>query len=236
MEKKYTTAKVIKDIETGEKIFVASDETVDRHGEVIAVDGWKLENFKENPTLLWAHDQKHPKIGNAESIGFKTIDGKKKLVFKPAFHKKDELSRLISELVEDGWINSVSVGFMPLEYDRDTDTITKSELLEISFVNVPANPSARQVAKEKGFDDEIIKTLIPETEEEKKELRLKELEEEIKEANQKIENLEKKITPSQEVIPPVSDKGRNSLPSVKNSRKALKVIYKALEILGRETK
>lgn len=35
--------------------FVASDETKDRHGEVIKADGWNVENFLKNPVMFIDH-------------------------------------------------------------------------------------------------------------------------------------------------------------------------------------
>ncbi len=162
MNKLFTNA-LVKELEVDgkkEKLFVASDSTEDRQGEVISIDGWQLDNFKKNPVLLWGHDQNRPSVGVAEKIGYKTIDGRKSLVFEPKFHKKDEFSRLVAELVDEGWIKMTSVGFMPLE--MTDNTFTKQELLEISFVNVPANPNAIGLAMSKGFSAESIKKAMPE--------------------------------------------------------------------------
>ena len=161
MKKLYTTAEAIEIEENGkkEKLFIASDETLDRQGEVISVDGWDLDNFKKNPVLLWGHDQYRPAIGMAESLGYKTIEGKKRLVYQPKFHRKDEFSRLIADLVDEGWIKTSSVGFMPIKFEDDK--YTKQELLEISFVNVPANPSALGLAFSKGYSPEAIKMVMP---------------------------------------------------------------------------
>ncbi len=34
--------------------FVASDETVDRYGDVVSVEGWQLANYKKNPQFCGA--------------------------------------------------------------------------------------------------------------------------------------------------------------------------------------
>ena len=48
--------------------------------------------------------------------------------------------------------------------DTDGNTYTKSELLEISAVNVPANPEARVMAykslEEAGFEKDVIKSVV----------------------------------------------------------------------------
>ncbi len=35
--------------------FVASNETLDRYGEIIAASGWRLENYRRNPVFQNAH-------------------------------------------------------------------------------------------------------------------------------------------------------------------------------------
>ena len=40
--------------------FVMSDGTVDRMGDVIEPDGWKLDNFRANPVALFSHDAQFP--------------------------------------------------------------------------------------------------------------------------------------------------------------------------------
>ena len=142
----------------GRKLFVASDSSLDREGEIINVDGWKLENFKRNPAILWGHDASEPPIGTAEKIGFKTVNGKRKLVFEPKFHQITERAKEIGQMVKEGIVNTVSVGFQPLE--MNDNMYTKQELLEISFVSVPANPEATQLALSKGFDPTLVKEIF----------------------------------------------------------------------------
>lgn len=119
----------------GRMIAVASDETRDRSGEVVPIAKWQLDNFKANPVLLWAHDYSLPPIGIAKNI--KVV--KKQLIFEPVFHGITQHSREVAEMFEQAVMNSFSVGFMPNE--------AGNELLEISAVPVPANPSARILEK-----------------------------------------------------------------------------------------
>ena len=51
----------------GPVTFVLSTDEVDRHGDVVSADGWRLEAYRENPVLLWAHDYQHPAIGDSFS-------------------------------------------------------------------------------------------------------------------------------------------------------------------------
>ena len=179
----------------GKMVFVASDETVDREGDVISIDGWELANFKRNPVMLWAHDPYQPPIGQWKNIRVRTINGKKKLTMEPDFHGKSELSRLIKELVESGYPpQTTSVGFRP--YEKQGNTFTKQELLETSFVSIPANPEATTLALTKGYKPEVVSKLIENTEIEEKEsqeyltVRIGSLENEITHLKSQISKLE----------------------------------------------
>ena len=142
-----------------EKLFIASDGVEDRQGEVINQDGWNLENYKKNPVVMWAHNYDEPPIGTADKLGFRTIDGKKKLVYQPVFHRKTPMSNYIADLVEAGVIRASSVGFKPEEMTENE--YTKLELLEISIVGVPANQGALQMAFAKGYSEDTIKKVFP---------------------------------------------------------------------------
>ncbi len=148
---------------------VASTALEDRHGEVVAVDGWDLKAFKKNPVLQWAHDHTVPAIGVAKNIKVEGEGKKARLIFEPVFHEFTEQAKALKKMVEEKIINSFSVGFRPLEVDGNT--YTKSELLEISLVNVPANPDARMLAykslNKAGFSDETCKTVGAWVEDEK---------------------------------------------------------------------
>lgn len=149
---------------------VASNETLDRQGEVVDLAGWDLKNYKKNPVLLWAHNNEIPAIGIAKNIRIEGEGKKAALTFEPDFHDATDFAKALKYLVEEkGVINSFSVGFMPKEYEGNR--ITQSELLEISLVNVPANPDARMLAmkslKDEGFGDDTLKALgLPQTTEE----------------------------------------------------------------------
>ena len=146
---------------------IASTSVMDRQNEIVSVDGWELKAFKKAPRLLWAHDHTEPAIGKVTKIFFDGEGKKKSLKFEAVFQDVTEKARAIKKLVEDGFINTFSVGFKALE--AEGDTITKQELLEISVVNVPANPDAMLLAYKslKGeFDEKIIKDIGIEVEDE----------------------------------------------------------------------
>ena len=139
---------------------VASDETVDRVGDIIRVKGWQLDNFKNNPQLLRYHNDTAPPLGLVDQVRKgKREDGSPALFTTSHFHpdeKQDPEGQLLSRLVMDGDLPAVSVGFMPLATLRpDTAEerqalglgpwgveFIKAELHELSVVAVPCNPNA----------------------------------------------------------------------------------------------
>lgn len=145
---------------------IASTSVEDRHGETVQQDGWDLKNYKKNPVLQWAHDHTIPAIGMAKNIRIEGEGKKAKLMFDPVFHDITPEAKALKQLVEGTedyppMLNSFSVGFRPLEVDGTN--YVKSELLEISLVNVPANSEARVLAHKSleraGFSENVIKTV-----------------------------------------------------------------------------
>lgn len=140
--------------------FVLSDDTLDRYGDVIDAKGWDLRNFKKNPIALFGHSGSFP-IGNWTNI---RVEGNKliatlKLAAKGTSERIDELINL----VEQGILRAVSVGFRPLESEPldpkkpyGGQRYTKQELLETSLVSVPANPAALALAKSLHISDETL--------------------------------------------------------------------------------
>ena len=126
--------------------FVASTGAVDRHGDTVAPEGWRLDAYRENPVVLWAHDYRRPAIGRAQSVWRDGGALLARLEFAPT-----EFGREIEALYRQGYQQGVSVGFRPLRFEERRDARTgaflgirflEQELLEISAVPVPANRGA----------------------------------------------------------------------------------------------
>ncbi len=123
----------------GRATIVASDDTVDRSGESIPVLSWDLSNFQKSPRLLIDHDYSVKSIvGIAQNI--RVQEGK--LVFEPLFHGITDVARQVKEMVDQGFLDTVSVGFLR----KQSEEAVQNELMEISFVAVPCNPNARTLA------------------------------------------------------------------------------------------
>ena len=130
----------------GPLTFVASTGAVDRHGDTVAPEGWRLDAYRENPVVLWAHDYRRPAIGRAQSVWRDGAALLARLEFAPT-----EFAREVEDLYRQGYQQGVSVGFRPLRFEERRDSRTgaflgirflEQELLEISAVPVPANRGA----------------------------------------------------------------------------------------------
>lgn len=132
----------IKAVKDGELTIVASDETLDRMGEVIPLESWDLKNYKKNPVLLVDHEYV---VGNIVGRAKNLKIGDKQMTFTPEFHGLTQLSQEVEKMVKSDFAPAVSVGFLPHGPAKDGDK-GSNELLEISFVAVPANPNALALA------------------------------------------------------------------------------------------
>ena len=141
--------------------FCFSDGSVDRMGDTIDPAGWDLADFLKNPVALWAHDSSSPPIGRASNLMVED----QRLMGDIEFMSADisPFADTIFRMVEGGWLNAVSVGFLPKEYDWADDEDREwgmdfhlQSLLEISVVPVPALPSALVDARSKGIDTRPI--------------------------------------------------------------------------------
>lgn len=138
--------------------FVASTEAVDRYGDSIKLDGWRLDRFKANPVILFGHDSHALPIGKAVDIGVKGDALVVKIQFASA--EANPAAENVFRLIEEGCLNAVSVGFMCLRWQLVDDQesgrwgydILEAELLEISVVPIPAHPDALIQASFKGLD------------------------------------------------------------------------------------
>lgn len=139
-QSKMNELKEVEDDEEYKFKVVVTTEWTDRDGEIIKADWIDFKNYMKNPVVLVDHSYK------IESIVWKTLkiyqDGKKTIA-EWVFAKGVEKAELIRTLYNQWFIKTVSIWFIPLRRDdEDRTIISKSEMLEFSFVAVPANPEA----------------------------------------------------------------------------------------------
>lgn len=161
--------------------FCFSDGSVDRMNDTIDPAGWNLSDFEKNPVALWAHDSTSPPIGRASGVGIEGDRLMGDIEFMPA--DVYPFAETIYRMVAGGWLNAVSVGFLPRDYDWSDDDdrewgmdFRSQDLLEISIVPVPALATALIDARAKGVDTRPIvewaeraldgggKVIVPKTE------------------------------------------------------------------------
>lgn len=156
-----TQGEVRKDEQGSRKLtFVASDGTRDSAGTVLNVDGWKLDRFNSNGIIGYQHkvygswsDTDNP--DNVIGKGYAYVKDGQLLVdveFEPA--EINDLAEKIYQKLLFGSLKAVSVGFMPVgkgQWGKDEESLdgknptyyyAGQELLEVSVVNIPANPNA----------------------------------------------------------------------------------------------
>ena len=155
MNKIFHIGSTFKAYEDGDDLHItgmASTNATDRVGDIIESEAWTkggLQNYLNNPVILFNHDYNQP-IGRAIEIG--TNDNGLQLkakIAKSAGH--------VGELIKEGVLGAFSVGFRvkDAEYMTETDgyKIKDAELLEVSVVTVPANQAAT-FSLAKSFDSE----------------------------------------------------------------------------------
>jgi hypothetical protein len=127
---------------------IISTEVKDRAGEIVRQDGWDLANYKNNPIVLWGHDYYSLPIGVCTETYDTTYRGVPALGARGVFYPADinPLAQQVRRMYEYGLKSgsnvgcTTSVGFIPKEFaEDDRSIITRAELLEFSFVPVPAN-------------------------------------------------------------------------------------------------
>lgn len=153
-------------------IFTISTATVDRMGDTIAVDGWKLDSFRKNPVVLWGHDASSLPVARASKVWIEGGKLKADAQFTPPGMAR--FNDTVFDMLKAKFLNATSVGFQPLKYAFTDDPqrrfgidFLEQELLEFSVVSIPANPEALVEARSAGIDiepmieaftDQILKT------------------------------------------------------------------------------
>lgn len=184
--------------ETRQVEFVISDESRDRHGTIIPVNNWKLDNFNNNGIVGYQHDVygdgffSKPDPDDVLGRGEAFIDNGQligRVTFEPAdINPKAEK---IFQKVLHGTLKATSVGFIEKskgkygEKDQARGEANQTyyfgdvELLEFSIVNIPSNANAlRRNANETKIEE--LETKIKELEEENNRLTAKNTDLEIR--------------------------------------------------------
>lgn len=138
-----------------EKQFVICDNTVNRKGWRLLVQGIDLEGFMKNPVCCVEHDTWRASIGKWKDVH---VEGEQ-LIGTLEFDKNDPDAVKLYWKYEDGYMSAVSLHIIALEESVEQGmllpgqqyaTITKSELLEVSVVTVPGQKNAVRLSSPQG--------------------------------------------------------------------------------------
>lgn len=137
--------------------FVIVDETVNRYGWRLLIDGIDTSGFMKNPVCPVQHNTYEASIGKWKN--FRKDNGR--LIGTLEFDPEDEQAVKLYRKYKNGYMNAVSVSIIPIEESEDPQyllpgqkypTITKSELLEVSVVTVPGQKNSVKLCKPDGSD------------------------------------------------------------------------------------
>jgi len=152
---KVYAADEIKALQDRQVQVVVSTGAVDRDHDTIDPHGWDLKNFKKaNGPVLFAHDYHSLPIAKTDKIWVE--DEKLKALARFATAEEYAFADSVYKMVKGGFLNCASVGFRPMKHayveSQGGFEISKAELLEYSFVPVPANQECLVEAKASGID------------------------------------------------------------------------------------
>ena len=129
--------------------FVASTAAVDRYHEIIEPGGWRLESYRRNPVFQNAHNYGDILFTLGKALVTEVRGGA--LYQRIEFATEvNPVARIAYGLYRGGFLNAVSVGFIPLRWEKPEGAAEagfrrrylEQELLEVSAVAIPANPDA----------------------------------------------------------------------------------------------
>jgi HK97 family phage prohead protease len=146
---------------------------IDHSGDIVIPDGFIFDVYQKNPIVLFQHDSSKLPIGKATHLVIDKKGVKARIEFADTYEARD-----IEKLIRGEFLNSFSIGFIPVKYvlrgepefeivnkeimakypsykgnaDR---IIQKTLLLEFSVVTIPDNSNA--VVTQKDINDLEIK-------------------------------------------------------------------------------
>lgn len=150
-----------------------TSERIDREEDTIALGGWELANYERNPVVLWAHDYYSLPIGRSRGLSIAVAqmraqdgsgDESVRLMYSDDEFPAEGVhpfADTVYALIVGGYINATSVGFRPLTWSFDEErwgvNFLTQEMLEHSWVPIPANPDALIAARSAGIALDPIK-------------------------------------------------------------------------------
>lgn len=169
--------------ESRELEFVLSTAGIKRDGWEIRQEGWILSDFRKNPIVLWAHNDKSPPIATSVKewlAGSKKMGKHLRGIARFLTENKNPFAEQAYQMYRDGDLSAVSVRWKPMKHERIMDEeyealglepplwggirFLEQVLLEYSGVPIPADPDAlivRARSMPKEFGSKLVLPRAP---------------------------------------------------------------------------
>ena len=124
--------------------YIASTDDIDGHGTIVR-QNWRLERFKPQGVVLYAHDDDELPIGTATC---EVQDGQLRARVKFSTAALNPMAEQVWQNVKAGVIRGISPGFIPhtitceMLDDRQVCVLDDNELYELSVTPCPSNMNA----------------------------------------------------------------------------------------------
>jgi hypothetical protein len=137
--------------------FIICDNTLNRKGWRLLVEGIDMEGFSKNPVCIIQHNTWSIPVGKWKNL--RVEQGQ--FLGTVEFDRNDEEAVKLYWKYIDGYMNAVSLHIIPIEESDAPEylvkgqrygTITKSELLEVSLVTIPGQKNAVRLSTPEGLD------------------------------------------------------------------------------------
>lgn len=148
---------------------IISSDAIDSYETKFDVSGADLDRFRTNPILLFNHDDyTRLPIGKVDAI--RQEDNLLLADISLEDVTTGEVSgRNIYRLLKAGFLNGFSIRFEPLDWhvetidEREIKVFDRWRLLEVSVVNLPANPEATVVRAVAPMTRDEVRALVQKT-------------------------------------------------------------------------
>ncbi len=151
------------DVETHRVTVVVSTDDVGRDGMVIDQAGWLFDAYDRNPVVLWGHDDSQMPVARAIPSMRTLTDHDLTEVHE--FDDGDPRAMDLFRKIQRGFVNATSVRWNPLQWEfrkarhdeaEEVLHFTSQELLESSYVSIPADPGALVIRATGGAVDRTL--------------------------------------------------------------------------------
>lgn len=122
--------------------FIASDESLDCHREIVRVNGWRFDMFQRNAPFVDSHDYSTIKNLLGQVIDWRVEKGQ--LIETVQYSREPgTLAEWAFKMVRDGFLKAVSVGFVPTSAVSKWDQDQKDFLATIADLGLDAQTAAK---------------------------------------------------------------------------------------------